>query len=164
MKNIAAAILTVLLIAGATLAEEGHGHHAKEVEEAKVTAQTTCPVMGGKVKKDLFADQNGQRIYVCCKGCIAPLQKDFAKYAKKIEAAGETVAKLQTTCPVMGGKINNKQYADVKGKRIYVCCPGCIPKIEADPEKYIAKAEKGGVALDLTPTPPKHAGDSHEGH
>ncbi len=28
--------------------------------------------------------------------------------------------KKQTTCPVMGGKINQAQYADVKGKRIYV--------------------------------------------
>jgi len=59
--------------------------------------------------------------------------------------------KKQTTCPVMGGKINKAQYADVKGKRIYVCCPGCIGKIKADPDKYIKQLEAKGVVLDKTP-------------
>jgi len=56
--------------------------------------------------------------------------------------------KKQTTCPVMGGKINKAQYADVKGKRIYVCCPGCIGKITADPAKYIKQLEAEGITLD----------------
>ena len=59
--------------------------------------------------------------------------------------------KKQTTCPVMGGKINKAQYADVKGKRIYVCCPGCVTKIKADPDKYIKQLEANGVVLDKTP-------------
>ena len=166
MRKVALAILVGIAVAGATQAEEAHGRHAKEAEKAKIKLQTTCPVMGGKVNKDLFADRGGQRIYVCCKGCIAPVQKDFAKYAKKIEGVGETVAKLQTTCPVMGGKINKKQYTDVKGKRIYVCCPGCIGKIEADPEKFIKKLEKEGVAPDATPKPPKGEArhGEHKGH
>ncbi|MBT3192549.1 MAG: hypothetical protein HN341_08335 [Verrucomicrobia bacterium] len=62
-----------------------------------------------------------------------------------------TEVKVQTTCPVMGGKINKAQYADVKGKRIYVCCPGCIGKITSDPDTYIKKLEKEGVTLDETP-------------
>lgn len=56
--------------------------------------------------------------------------------------------KLQTTCPVMGGKINKSQYVDHDGKRIYVCCMGCIQKIKENPEKYIEKLEKQGVVLD----------------
>ena len=124
---------------------------AKAKAAAKVKAQTKCPVMGGKINKNLYVDQAGKRIYVCCKGCIAPIQKDFAKHAKKVEAAGETLAKVQTTCPVMGGKINKKQYVDVKGKRIYVCCPGCIGTIKADPDKYIQKLEKEGITLDAAP-------------
>ncbi|HUT37359.1 MAG TPA: hypothetical protein VNE39_28005, partial [Planctomycetota bacterium] len=28
----------------------------------------------------------------------------------------------QTTCPVMGGKIDRKLFVDYEGKRIYVCC------------------------------------------
>ncbi len=65
--------------------------------------------------------------------------------------ASKKGAKKQTTCPVMGGKINKAQYADVKGKRIYVCCGGCIAKVKADPEKYIKKLESEGVAIAKTP-------------
>ena len=67
--------------------------------------------------------------------------------------------KPQTVCPVMGGKINKKQFADVQGKRIYVCCPGCIKLIEAKPKVYIKKLEDAGVAI--TPTP-KAEKPSHE--
>jgi YHS domain-containing protein len=72
----------------------------------------------------------------------------------------------QTTCPVMGGKINKAQYADVKGKRIYVCCPGCIGKIKADPDKYIKQMEAEGIVLDKTPKQEDHSGhkQDHSGH
>jgi YHS domain-containing protein len=59
--------------------------------------------------------------------------------------------KPQTVCPVMGGKINRTQFADVKGKRIYVCCPGCIRAIESQPDKYIEKLESRGVTMDPVP-------------
>ena len=36
------------------------------------------------------------------------------------EAAAVEVTTPQTTCPVMGGKINKEQYVDVKGYRVYV--------------------------------------------
>ena len=63
--------------------------------------------------------------------------------------AGCTIAaapkgKEQATCPVMGGEINKKLYADVKGHRIYVCCGGCINAIKADPDKYILKVKDNG--------------------
>ena len=61
----------------------------------------------------------------------------------KVEAAVSAVAKPQTTCPVMGGKIDRKQYVDVKGHRAYVCCPGCIAKIKANGET----PEKAPTAL-----------------
>lgn len=67
--------------------------------------------------------------------------------------------KQQTTCPVMGGKIDKTQYVDVNGKRIYTCCAGCVAKIKADPEKYIKKLEAEGVVLEKTP---KKAAGSHE--
>ena len=52
--------------------------------------------------------------------------------------------KMQSLCPVMGGKINKDIYVDVKGARIYACCAGCIPKIEAEPDKYLAKIKEAG--------------------
>ena len=65
----------------------------------------------------------------------------------KAQAKPATQAKPQTECPVMGGKINKEEFTDVKGKRIYVCCKGCIGKIEADPDKYIKQMELEGIAL-----------------
>lgn len=60
-------------------------------------------------------------------------------------------AKQQTLCPVMGNEINKKLYVDYQGKRIYVCCKGCIDEVKKDPAKYVAQLEKEGVALDKTP-------------
>lgn len=57
----------------------------------------------------------------------------------------------QTTCPVMGGAINKDLFFDYEGKRIYVCCEGCLGKVEEDPEKYVKQLEDEGVVLDRTP-------------
>ena len=59
--------------------------------------------------------------------------------------------KPQTTCPVMGGKINPKQYVDVKGYRIYVCCKPCAATLKANPDKYIEKMEAAGIELKKAP-------------
>jgi hypothetical protein len=48
--------------------------------------QKTCPVMGGKVNKELYIDAEGYRIYVCCKGCISAIQADPEKYIEKLKA------------------------------------------------------------------------------
>ena len=71
--------------------------------------------------------------------------------ASKAKVTAKAKVKAQTKCPVMGGKINKSQYADVNGKRVYVCCPGCISKIKADPDKYIKLLEKQGVTLEKAP-------------
>jgi hypothetical protein len=59
--------------------------------------------------------------------------------------------KPQTTCPVMGGKINKELYVDAEGFRIYVCCGGCIGKIKADPAKYLKQLKAEGVELEKAP-------------
>jgi len=61
---------------------------------------------------------------------------------------GKAAAKPQTTCPVMGGKINKEHYVDVKGYRIYICCGGCSKPLEMAPEKYIDKLKDQGVAIE----------------
>ncbi|MHC4530730.1 MAG: YHS domain-containing protein [Planctomycetota bacterium] len=52
-------------------------------------------------------------------------------------AVGETLE--QTSCPIMGGKINKAIYTEYKDKKVYFCCSGCVAKFEDDPEKYVAK-------------------------
>ena len=60
-------------------------------------------------------------------------------------------SKLQTTCPVMGGKVDRKYYADHDGKRVYFCCSMCVDEFKKDPAKYIKKLEDQGVAPDRVP-------------
>ena len=53
--------------------------------------QTTCPVLGGNVDKNVYADYQGKRIYFCCKGCDAEFNKDPEKYLKKLQEEGVTL-------------------------------------------------------------------------
>ena len=84
--------------------------------------------------------------------------------AEETKENKQAVAKsnIQTTCPVMGGAINKNLYYDYKGKRIYVCCSGCIESVKNDPEKYIAKLEKSGVVLEKTDTDSKKSQQNTE--
>jgi YHS domain-containing protein len=52
---------------------------------------------------------------------------------------GDTVC-----CPVMGTKFKVKKdslYAEIDGRKVYVCCPGCIDPLKKDPGKYLKKKE-----------------------
>jgi YHS domain-containing protein len=40
-------------------------------------------------------------------------------------------------CPVMGRPIDKKYSYVYQGTRYYFCCPSCIEKFKAEPEKYI---------------------------
>lgn len=180
MKNVAWGI--VLLVGGLLAAVPGlcdaeavqAGEKADVLKSAQASVreiklQTTCQVMGGAIDKNQYVDHDGKRIYICCKGCEAPLKKDPAKYIQKLEAEGITVAKLQTECPVMGGAIDKTLYVDHDGKRIYVCCQGCIATVKKDPAKTIRSMEKAGVALHAAgeagkTLEPKKPAAGHEGH
>lgn len=72
-----------------------------------------------------------------------------ADEAAPVSAATNMVAvKAQTTCPVMGGAIDKSKFVDYDGKRIYVCCGGCIATIKKNPAKYVKKLEAEGITLD----------------
>jgi hypothetical protein len=73
-------------------------------------------------------------------------------------ATTAVVLKPQTECPIMAGSaINKNLFADVEGKRIYVCCKGCIAPIKADPKKIIADMTAKGIALEDAPVAPVSA-------
>lgn len=85
MKTIARILCSTALI----LAVAGCWEEKKDGAAApQPNAQTTCPVMGGKIDKKIFADQDGKRVYFCCDSCVAEFKKDPAKYVKKLEDAG----------------------------------------------------------------------------
>jgi YHS domain-containing protein len=57
--------------------------------EASYTYQTRCPVSAEKIAPTAYADlPTGERVYLCCPGCRAPLQKEPGKFATKLAAQG----------------------------------------------------------------------------
>jgi YHS domain-containing protein len=58
---------------------------------------------------------------------------------------------VQTRCPVIGGFVNKRVFADYQGKRVYFCCPPCIREFQKTPEKYMGLLEKQGVVLEESP-------------
>ena len=68
----------------------------------------------------------------------------FAVAAPLLAADTAEKGKPQTICPVMGGKIDKKVYADYQGKRVYFCCTSCREEFKKDPEKYHQEARGPG--------------------
>jgi hypothetical protein len=44
---------------------------------------------------------------------------------------------------------------DHDGKRIYLCCRGCIGAVKKDPAKYVAAMESEGIVLEKVPAAAK---------
>lgn len=74
-KNIA--IITLLLAAAGAFA----------------APQKTCPVMGGKINKNMYVDAKGYRIYVCCAGCNRAIKANPDKFIEKMKADGVELEK-----------------------------------------------------------------------
>ncbi|MBN1984239.1 MAG: hypothetical protein JW795_22115 [Chitinivibrionales bacterium] len=58
--------------------------------------QSTCPIMGSSINKKLFVDYNGQRIYVCCAGCLPEVKKNPQAAIKKLQERGEGIETVAT--------------------------------------------------------------------
>ena len=90
--TVLASVLLVLTGFGTVIAQD-----VQPVDNAAaklvVKKQAVCPVMGGEVNTNIFADANGKRVYFCCKGCPAEFKKDPAKYIDKLEKDGVTLDK-----------------------------------------------------------------------
>ena len=66
----------------------------------------------------------------------------------------------QKVCPVLGNPINPDIHVDYKGRRVYFCCPMCVPTFEKDPEKYLKKLDEQEKAAE--PAAPAAAGQGGE--
>jgi YHS domain-containing protein len=51
---------------------------------AAAAEQTICPVMGGPINKDVFAEYQGKKVYFCCEQCKADFEKNPEKYLAKL--------------------------------------------------------------------------------
>jgi YHS domain-containing protein len=64
----------------------------------------------------------------------------------ELSAADAAAAKKQRVCPVTGevlGAMGKPYKVTIQGKTIFLCCSGCEKELRKNPEKYVAKLEKG---------------------
>lgn len=85
MITVILALVLAFSIAGATLAVEPS---APLMHLQKGMPQESCPVVGGKINKDLYVDYQGRRVYFCCPSCIEVFKKDPEKYLQKLRDPG----------------------------------------------------------------------------
>jgi YHS domain-containing protein len=48
------------------------------------TEQTTCPIMGNPINKDVFVEYKGKKVYFCCKGCPDQFLANPEKYIAQL--------------------------------------------------------------------------------
>ena len=69
---------------------EHKGHEKMAMAEKTVEAvtaslvQTTCPVMGAPINKELFVEYKGKKVYFCCPGCEEKFKAEPEKYIAKL--------------------------------------------------------------------------------
>ncbi|QEG41843.1 hypothetical protein [Roseimaritima ulvae] len=124
----------------------------RQLAAAAIARQKICPVSGkplGSMGDPVAVDVNGQQLFVCCAGCVDAVESNPSKYATgrpqitvtratQADAAGIAA---QKTCPVMDeplGGMGTPIKVTVGDKPIFLCCKGCIKKVQAEPAKYLA--------------------------
>ena len=137
-------LLAVLgLFFGLGPAQAGEGDDAGEA-----SAFLQCPVMGEDINfATSFATDDGP-IYVCCKGCFKKLKANPEKYATKVAAQREALAKMakvQVKCPLCSESIDPTSFTEQDGEKVYTCSEKCAGQYKADPAKY-----KGALAGSYT--------------
>lgn len=123
-----------------------HAGHSGMSEATKAPAgpaggQKTCPVSGEAINKDIFVEQDGLKVYFCCRACTSKFKESPNAYLPAVYKQLYPQS-VQVKCPVMGGPVDPKTSIDHNGQRINFCCPGCEKPFKADPAKYLAKMDE----------------------
>ncbi len=138
LTHVSLALLFVVSIVNISMAADG-------VEELK--EQTLCPVMGGKITKDVYVDHDGQRIFFCCQGCESKFKADPDTYLKKMAANGEMPMSLKT-CSKCGEYKGTKNCCK-RGAKVCNTCgmhkgsPGCCADMSNNTPCWKGQMESG---------------------
>ncbi len=127
----------------------------QQLAAAAIARQKTCPVSGkplGSMGEPIAVDVGGPKVYVCCAGCVNAVESNPAKYASGRPEITVTIATqadasaiaAQKVCPVMDeplGGMGTPIKMMIGDNPIYLCCKGCIKKVQAEPAKYLAMVD-----------------------
>lgn len=133
-------------------------HITRSAAEVAIAQQKICPVSGktlGTMGAPPAVRIGDRDIYVCCASCTNTLKADPQKYLAKLTPTGPvkatradaTAVAFQRICPVMNKPLDamgGPWKFNVRGRELFVCCPGCTKAFEREPAKYLA----------MLPTPP----------
>jgi hypothetical protein len=108
-------------------------------DELHARAQAICPVSGNKLgtvgKPVKMRVGKLETAFVCSADCLS--KKIKAEYWREIQ---ENLAAAQGVCPIMENPVNSSMKSTVvQGRKIFVCCPPCIEKIQSAPDETIDK-------------------------
>lgn len=145
-----------------------------QLSAAAIARQKNCPVSGkplGSMGDPIKVTIGEKPIFLCCKGCIKTIEADPAKYLSnvygggsagsvpagtepvragifKVSAEDAPFIAAQKNCPVMDEPLDamgGPYKVHAAGRAIYICCPGCAKRIEAEPQKWLAVLAEQGV-------------------
>ncbi|MDP6555921.1 MAG: hypothetical protein QGG71_14725 [Pirellulaceae bacterium] len=126
------------------------------LEQITILRQRICPVSGkllGSMGQPPKVTIDKRDVYLCCAGCESTLRRNpqlhLAKLAPtaptkatKATKADATAIARQQTCPVMDEPLNSTGgpwKVIVVGEPVFVCCKGCIRKVQEQPALYLSK-------------------------
>jgi len=138
MKRLA--LITLTLATAVLLSQTAFAQASSlsKYDQLKVAVQKICPVTGkplGSMGDPLKVKIGEEQIFLCCKGCTkGQINKQHWVTIHKNFAAAQGI------CPVMEKALPaNPKSTVVNGQTVYVCCPPCTKKIQADPKKFLTK-------------------------
>jgi YHS domain-containing protein len=105
-------------------------------------------------------------VYLCCQGCTGKVRENPERYVTnatpvrhqpaqeaigreltvaKATAADEATIQAQGACPVMNtrlGSMGTPIKVTRGGRSLFLCCQGCVSKVEKNPDYYFAQATR----------------------
>jgi len=117
------------------------GQELSARDQLRAAVQEICPVSGlqlGKHGPPIKVNVGGQTVFLCCEGCLQ--RKIDPQHWATMHA---NIARAQQICPVMKHDLPKKpKWTIIEGQIVYVCCPPCLKKLAADPQKYLRELDE----------------------
>ena len=137
MKTLFSLILSLIFCLNC-FAQTSSNSGLTDADKLAIAVQKICPVSGaelGSMGEPIKINAGEQVAFLCCKACQQ--NKINAEHWKTIQ---KRLAEAQGTCPIMEKAVDSSMESTVvNGQKIFVCCPPCIPKIQADPKASVQK-------------------------
>jgi len=133
--------VTLSLVVAAGLCSIASAQELSQRDQLRIAVQDICPVSGqrlGSMGAPRKVRVGKETVFLCCRGC---LQKQInPQHWATIHA---NFAQAQRICPVMKHELpKNPKWTIVEGQIVFVCCPPCTDKIEADPATFLRQVDE----------------------